>query len=95
MFVSYDYETFAGRAFAVVRSEGAGKVKATVCGDGCGSDCEEWKSDPDRLYLYCPNDRIDGGVLMQCVASSDRPEGTITDPKPIVGTEYPSCVDYQ
>lgn len=112
-----------------------------------------WKSDPDRVYLYCSNDRIDGGgmdpyqncfssadlmhwedhgiafdartavnwtkvdnlpaidvaekdgryyyyftapvdgVLMQCVASSDRPGGPFTDPKPIVGTEFPSCGD--
>lgn len=112
-----------------------------------------WRSNPDRVYLYCSNDRIDGGgmdpyqngfssgnlvdwedhgvvfdartavgwtkvqtlpaidvaekngryyyyftapvdgVMMQCVASSDRPEGPFTDPKPIVGTEYPSCGD--
>ncbi len=112
-----------------------------------------WKSDPDTVYLYCSNDRIDGGgmdpyqncfsskdlvhwedhgvafdartavpwakmdnlpaidvaerdgryyyyftapvdgVMMQCVASSDRPEGPFTDPKPIVGTEFPSCGD--
>ncbi|MDO4283895.1 MAG: family 43 glycosylhydrolase [Eubacteriales bacterium] len=112
-----------------------------------------WPQDPDRVYLYCSNDRIDGGgmdsyqncfsstdlvhwedhgvafdarkavtwtkvdglpavdaaekdgryyyyftapvdgVLMQCVASSDRPEGPFTNPVPIKGTEYPSCGD--
>lgn len=112
-----------------------------------------WKSRPDRVYLYCSNDRIDGGgmdpyqncfssedlvhwddhgvafdartavswtkiknlpaidvaekdgkyyyyftapvngVMMQCVAFSECPEGPFTNPKPIVGTEYPSCGD--
>lgn len=112
-----------------------------------------WKNDPNTVYLYCSNDRIDGGgmapyqncfssrdlihwkdhgiafdarsavtwtqvdtlpavdaiyhkgkwyyfftapvdgYLMQCVASSDRPEGPFTDPVPIFGTEYPSCGD--
>jgi len=112
-----------------------------------------WTKDPGRVYLYCSNDRIDGGgmapyqncfsstdlihwtdhgvafdartavtwdkvdtmpaidtaekngryyyyftapvdgVMMQCVASSDQPEGPFTDPKPIMGTEFPSCGD--
>lgn len=112
-----------------------------------------WKQDPNRVYLYCSNDRIDGGgmdpyqncfsstdlinwedhgialdareavswtkvtslpavdvaekdgrwfyyftapvngVLMQCVAFSDTPEGPFTDAVPIRGTEYPSCGD--
>lgn len=112
-----------------------------------------WKQDPNRVYLYCSNDRIDGGgmdpyqncfsstdlinwedhgialdareavswtkvtslpavdaaekdgrwfyyftapvngVLMQCVAFSDMPEGPFTDAVPIKGTEYPNCGD--
>lgn len=111
------------------------------------------KSNPNRMYLYCSNDRIDGGgmdpyqnvfssedlihwtnhgiafdarkevtwtkqtslaaidaierdgryyyyftsslngVNMQFVAFSDRPEGPFTDPRPIYGTEFPSCGD--
>ena len=112
-----------------------------------------WPQDPNRVYLYCSNDRIDGGgmspcqhcfssedlvcwtdhgvafdastaipwvsmtdlpaidvaekngrwyyyftapvdgVMMQCVAFSDRPEGPFTNPVPIRGTEFPSCGD--
>ena len=112
-----------------------------------------FKTNPDRLYMYCSNDRIDGGgmdpyqnvfstenlvhwmdhgiafdarkevtwtkqeslaaidaiekdgkyyyyftstlngVSMQFVAFSDTPEGPFTNPKPIYGTEFPSCGD--
>ena len=112
-----------------------------------------WKGQPDRVYLYCSNDRIDGGgmdpyqncfsstdlihwedhgiafdarkvvtwtemkglpaidvaekdgrwyyyftapvngEMMQCVASSDCPEGPFTNAVPIKGTEYPNCGD--
>lgn len=33
-----------------------------------------WKSDPDRVYLYCSNDRIDGGGMdpyQNCFSSAD------------------------
>ena len=44
-----------------------------------------------RWYYYftAPVD----GVMMQCVAFSDRPEGPFTNPVPIRGTEFPSCGD--
>lgn len=117
------------------------------------AEAHVWSKDPNRVYLYGSNDRIDGGgmapyqrcfssgdlvhwtdhgvafdagktvswtdvrempaidvaekngrwyyyftapvdgVLMQCVASADRPEGPFLNAVPIRGTEYPSCGD--